>query len=90
MTTNVQISAFISEETKTQVERFVASRGIKKAFLIETALLHHLQALREIPEDVMIPARLVLGSDSLERVADRLASDERPTDALKSLFEDQR
>ena len=87
MTTNVQISAFISEETKTQVEQFVASRGIKKAFLIETALLHHLQALREIPEDLVVPTRLVLGSDSLKCVADRLASDERPTDDLKSLFE---
>ena len=46
---NTQISAYISKETKILVEQYVKSRGIKKAFLIESALLHHLQALKDLP-----------------------------------------
>jgi hypothetical protein len=46
-----------------------------------------LQALREIPSEVMIPARLVLDRVSFEQVADRLARDEPPTDALRTLMQ---
>lgn len=86
MTTGTQISAYISGETKKQVEAYVKSRGVKKAFLIEEALQHHLQALREIPEDLIIPSRLVLKESAMKQVAARLASDKTPTDALKELF----
>ena len=55
-----QISAYISDDAKAALETYVKQRGVKKAYVIEEALLHHLQALREIPEDVIIPARLVL------------------------------
>ena len=60
MSTTTQVSAYISEETKAEVEAYVKRRGVKKAYLIEQALQHHLQALREIPEDLIIPSRLVL------------------------------
>ena len=49
MSTATQVSAYISEETKAEVEAYVKRRGVKKAYLIEEALQHHLQALREIP-----------------------------------------
>jgi hypothetical protein len=55
--------------------------------LIEQALQYHLQALREIPSEVMIPSRLVLDRASFEQVADRLARDEPPTDALRTLMQ---
>jgi len=86
MSATTQISAFISEETKDQVEEYVKRRGVKKAYLIENALQHHLQALREIPEDVLIPSRLVLTKKAMSRLAERLASDEQPTEALKTLL----
>lgn len=81
-----QISAYISEETKTQVEIYAKRRGLKKAFLIEEALLHHLQALREIPDDVMIPARLVLSEESMKRVAERLQNPKKTTKELTDLL----
>ena len=34
------------------VERYTEARGVKKGHLIEEALLHHLQALRELPADI--------------------------------------
>ena len=86
MTTNTQVSAYISEETKAQVEAYTKSHGVKKAFLIEEALQHHLQALREIPEDLIIPSRLVLTSEAMAKIAEYYAQDEQPTEALKALF----
>jgi len=83
---STQISAYISDETKAEVEAFVKRYGITKARLIEEALQHHLQALREIPSDLVVPSRLVVTEDSMKRVAARLASDEQPTPALRELM----
>lgn len=88
MSTDSQISAYISRETKDQVEAYVKNRGVKKAFLIEEALQHHLQALREIPEDVVIPSRLVLSDKAIKQVAARITGKEKPANALKDLFLD--
>jgi len=86
MAATTQVSAHISEETKEQVEAYAKRHGVKKAYLIEQALRHHLQALREIPEDLVIPARLVLSEEAIAGIAERLARDEQPTDALKALL----
>ncbi len=89
MKSGTQISAFVSEETKAQVDAYVARRGVKKGLLVEEALQHYLQVLREIPEDVIIPARLVLTSSSIKELAKRLQTDEEPTEALKDLFREK-
>jgi len=81
-----QISAHVSAETKALVERYTRAHGIKKGFLIETALLHHLEALQEIPADVIIPPRLVVSRASGEALVDRLATPSEPTPAMKKLF----
>jgi predicted nucleic acid-binding protein len=86
MTTTTQVSAYISEETKAEIEAYVKRRGVKKAYLIEEALQHHLQALREIPEDLIIPSRLVLTDKAMAEIAERIAQEEQPTKALKALF----
>ncbi|MCB1752701.1 MAG: hypothetical protein KDI74_13350 [Gammaproteobacteria bacterium] len=86
MSTNTQVSAYISEETKAQMEAYVRSHGVKKAYLIEEALLHHLQALREIPEDLIIPSRLVLTNEAMSQIAEHLAPEHQPTEALRALF----
>ena len=44
----IQISANISVETKALLEKYAEVQGVKKAFVIEQALLHHLQALNEL------------------------------------------
>ena len=88
MSTGTQVSAYISEETKAQVEAYTKSHGVKKAYLIEEALQHHLQALREIPEDLIIPSRLVLTREAMEEVAERSVKEGRPTEALRVLFRD--
>jgi hypothetical protein len=81
-----QISADISPETRDRLERYVRARGLKKGFVIEQALLHHLRALDDLPEDVLVPPRLVVSSAGGERILERLASREGPNRALRELF----
>ena len=64
-TTDVQISAFISAATKDLLEKHARATGLKKGHVVEMALLHHLQALQEIPADVIIPPRLVVSAKRL-------------------------
>jgi hypothetical protein len=84
-----QISAYISDSTRKQVEEYAEAHGVKKGFLIEEALLHHLQALRELPADVIIPPRLVVTAETGERVLARVRKPRRPTKAMRELFRDR-
>ena len=81
-----QISAYISGETKELVERYADTHGVKKGRLVEEALLHHLQALRELPADVLIPPRLVLAGESFQRVSDLVLRPRKPAKALRDLM----
>ena len=81
-----QISAFISDSTKEMLEKYVEAHGLKKAHLVEEALLHHLQALRELPVDVIIPARLVVSKESGQAILERVEKPRRPTKAMLELF----
>ncbi len=83
---DTQISAHISEETRDMVERYAGAHGMKKGALVEQALLHHLQALRELPADVIVPPRLELTEASFERVAKLTAKPRKPNKAMRELF----
>lgn len=82
----VQISAHISPTTKQELERYADAHGLKKGFVIEDALLHHFQALRELPEDVVVPVRLVVTPESFSRVGERVQRPRRPTAAMRRLM----
>ena len=81
-----QISAFISDSTKQKVERYAEAHGVKKGHLVEEALLHHLQALRELPTDIVIPARLTVTKKSFEAVAKLIRKPRKPTRAMRDLM----
>lgn len=83
---DTQISAHISEETKELVERYSDAHGVKKGALVEQALLHHLQALRELPADIIIPPRLELSESSFTQVAELTAKPRKPTKALRGVM----
>lgn len=83
---DTQISAYISEATKQQVERYAEAHGVKKGHLLEEALLHHLQALRELPADIVIPPRLTVTGRSFEAVARVVKKPRKPTKALRDLM----
>jgi hypothetical protein len=81
-----QISTYISETTKQQIERYAEAHGVKKGHLIEEALLYHLQALRELPADITIPPRVVVTAASFEKVVELVKKPRRPTKALRDLM----
>ena len=83
---DTQISAYISAATRQQVERYAEAHGVKKGYLVEEALLHHLQALRELPADIVIPPRLTVTSESFETVTQHIKKPRKPTKALRDLM----
>jgi hypothetical protein len=82
-----QISAVVSRTTKDEMERYVRATGVKKGHLIEQALRHHLQALRELPADIIVHPRLVVTRQSGEVILRQIEEGE-PTEALRDLMRD--
>ncbi len=86
----IQISAVVSKSTKAMLEAMVKARGFKKGFLVEEALRHHLQALQELPDDIIIPSTLVLTKESFEEVVKEIESPSEPPPALRKLMSRRR
>ncbi len=82
-----QVSAVIADTTRERLERFAKQHGVKKSHLIETAILHHLAALEELPADVVVPPALVLSREAGADLIHRIERPEPPTPALKALFD---
>ena len=60
MSAQSQISATISSATREELGRFTESHGLKKNYVVEQALLFFMKARRELPDEALIPARIVL------------------------------
>ena len=84
---STQISAHISHSTSSELEDYVEARGLKKGYVIEQALRHHLRALRDLPADVIVPPQLVVSAETAERLADRMLKPRTPTPAMRALFD---
>jgi hypothetical protein len=65
MQRETQISAVVSRTTSELLERHVHATGVKKGHLVEQALRHHLQALQELPADVVVHPKLVVTRKSI-------------------------
>lgn len=87
MPKETQISAIISETTRKRLEQHVRATGVKKGHLVEQALLHHLQALEELPADVIVHPRIVVTRKSFEKVVEQIET-AKPTRALRDLMRD--
>ena len=87
MEQETQISALVSRTTKELLERHVRATGVKKGHLVEQALRHHLQALQELPADVVAHPKLVVTRKSGEAILKQIAKG-KPTSALRDLMSD--
>lgn len=85
MAKETQISAQISETTRELMEKHVRRTGVKKGHLVEQALLHHLQALEEIPTEYIIHPRVVVSRETFEEMMGK-AENPNPTPALRELM----
>jgi uncharacterized protein (DUF1778 family) len=87
MEKETQISAFVSKATKELLEQHVRTTGLKKGYVVEAALRHHLQALQELPSDVIVRPKIVVSRRSAEEILARMTAP-RPTAALRKLMTD--
>ena len=83
----MQISAPVSKETKDLLEAYSRATGIKKGYLVESALRYHLRALAELPADALVPPRLTLSPRSFEEVVERLESPGEPSRRLRRMMQ---
>ncbi len=87
MERETQISAVVSRTTSELLERHVRATGVKKGHLVEQALRHHLQALQELPADVVVHPKLVVTRKSGQAIV-RQMNQGKPTRALRDLLRD--
>lgn len=85
MSKATQISAQISDTTRKLLERHVRRTGIEEEHLVEQALLHHLQALDEIPAEYVVHPRIVVSRKTGEEML-RQANSAAPTPTLRKLM----
>lgn len=86
MAGTTQISANISAETKKLLDSYVRRRGVKKSFVIEQALRHHLLAVNEIPEEYIVPPVIRVTDEGLRMIVDQMERPPAPTAAMKELM----
>ena len=87
MERETQISALVSRTTSELLERHVRATGVKKGHLVEQALRHHLQALQELPADVLVHPNLVVTRKSGDAILKQIEKGQ-PTAALRRLLRD--
>ena len=85
MNKEVQISALVSQSPKDLLDRHVRASGVKKGYLIEQALRHHLLTLEQLPLEVVVHPKVVISLDSGKAVL-RQNTSARPTKALRDLM----
>lgn len=74
--------------TRELLEKYTRATGIKKGYLIEQALLHHILALQELPADMIIPRKIVVSAESGRRIIEEITGASRPARHLKKLMTD--
>jgi hypothetical protein len=87
MKRQTQISALVSRATSDLLKRHVRATGAKKGHLVEQALRHHLQALQELPADVVVHPKLLVTRKSGQAILKQLRTC-KPTAALRDLLRD--
>ena len=83
---DAQVSTVVSSATRLLLEKHVRATGVKKGYLIEEALLHHLRALEALPRDIIVPPRLVVSRRSGDDITKRVTAPARPTKELRTLL----
>ncbi len=81
-----QINATVSASLKEELDRYTEKRGLKKGYVIEEALSRYMQAMNELPADVVINPRIVLTESGRRRFEEALAASPSPTPALRALM----
>lgn len=58
--------------------------------MVEQALLYFMEARRDLPDEALVPARMVLEGSAFDRIVEQLNSPPSPTRPLRELMRGQR
>ncbi|MFA5843212.1 MAG: hypothetical protein WC971_00070 [Coriobacteriia bacterium] len=86
MTDYVQISAQISEATRSRLDQYARETGMKKSRLVEDAIQAHLDTLDSVPAEYVVPARVVVDAQTWDWILDEIENPGEPTPALRELM----
>lgn len=89
MSSQSQISVTVSVATKEKLDRFTESHGLKKNFVVEQALLYFMEARSALPDEALVPARLVIEDQTFDRIVELVESPPTPNAALRKLMRGQ-
>jgi hypothetical protein len=81
------ILILISRTIRDLLEGHIRATGVEKGHLVEQALRHHLQALQELPADVIVHPQLVVTRKSGEEILKQMESG-KSTEGLRYLMRD--
>ena len=82
---SVQISAYIEDDIKQKMEAYSSVNGLKKGFLIQNALDYYLNALQEIPSNMMVPSHISVSNETFDTL---LNTNKQANSKLKKLLKD--
>jgi uncharacterized protein (DUF1778 family) len=85
-----QISATISVATKEKLDQFTESHGLKKNYVVEQALLYFMEARKNLPDEALVPVRIVLDDEAFDRLVEVVESPPPATAALRELMRETR
>jgi uncharacterized protein (DUF1778 family) len=83
---NPQISAHVSQGVKTKLDKLSKVRGLRKAFILEQALVYHFRAMEEMPEEAFLPARIILPQKSFGDITESLKNPPPATKKMQELM----
>ncbi len=89
MSSQSQISATVSMATKKKLDRFTTSHGLKKNFVVEQALLFFMEARSKLPDEALIPTRLLVSDKMFKRIVDLTENPPKPSKKLRELMRAQ-
>ena len=89
MSSQSQISVTVSVATKEKLDRFTERHGLKKNFVVEQALLYFMEARSALPDEALVPARLVVEDQTFDRIVEQVERPPAPTAALRELMRGQ-
>ena len=79
----IQFSAHISLAAKRRLDYLSRTTGRSRRDLIEDAIFHEARALEEIPEEFILPGRIVITAESARRVLDLIDHPPKATPSLR-------
>jgi hypothetical protein len=82
----VQVSAYISHTSKKRLDEFARESGLKKGYILETALSQYIDAAEAIPAEYLTPSTIVVSNEDYDWMVDRMLHPEPPPEALKKLM----